>query len=556
MQGLLNTLRALGPTRLIVMGSIAAALLTGFGLLSYRLTQPELSVLYGDLALEESGEIVNQLEARNVPYELRGNGSLIYVPKDQVARLRMALAEQGLPNGGRVGWELFDSTDGLSSTSFLQNINHLRALEGELSRTISSLAMVRKARVHLVLPKRELFARETQPPSASIVLDLNGASLTRGQVRAIQNLVASAVPRLDTGSVSIIDGAGTLLTRADGAEDGQNGVVTELRIAHEQRLKKAIERLVEQMVGPGRVRAQVTAEMNFDRITENTEQYDPDSQVARSTQTVEESSANSEGADQKTVSVLNNLPEGEENEAPAAEPSGPKIASSSNRTEETVNYEISRTVRTKVRETGQVNRLSVAVMIDGSYQSGENGAPAYVPRSAEEMQKITALVRSAIGFDEDRGDSLEVSNLQFARPQIVEDEPVEQGFMGLGKDDYFRIGEIAAFVIVGLLTLLLVIRPLLGRALGPEPMAAAAGATPALAGPEGAVAALSGPEEAIQAEAIGGQDGEQAAAEDLFDLEMVEGQLKGGALRKIGELVEKHPEEAVSIMRGWLHENA
>lgn len=564
MNGLIESLKGLGTVRLVVMATVAASLLAVFAMLAGRLAEPKMALLYGELEMAEAGEIVAKLEAMNVPVDLRGNaaGAQVYVPADQVLRLRMSMAESGLPSRGSMGYELFDRSEGLGTTSFVQNINHLRALEGELARTIRTLDRIQQARVHLVLPRRELFSREAQEPSASIILRMRGGRLDSEQVQAIQNLVASAVPALKPDQVAIIDERGTLLSRSSDQVAGSSGYLNELRRGYESRVKQSVEALVEQSVGIGRVRAEVSAQMNFDRTTTNAEVYDPDSRVARSTQTVEESSQSQERQADGTVTVKNNLPEGQEENT-----DGPRSTSQSQRTEETVNYELSRTVTTRVHESGSVERLSVAVLVDGVYEGGGEGQePTYRPRTDEELAQIRTLVRTAIGYDEARGDSVEVVNMRFARLIEFGAEDEAAATFVLGKDDYIRIAEIAAFVVVGLLVVLLVLRPLLVRR--PAGDGTGGGGAPQLGGPRpvaqlahqaAGMAQLAGPDGPAQ---IGRDDGQALLAppdpgeDQMIDIDRIEGQVRASSLRKLGELVDKHPEEAVSIVRSWMYQDA
>jgi len=556
---LLETLKSVGAGRLLAMGMVAAGLLTAFAMLGMRLSQPQMAMLYGDLEMAEAGNIVTKLEAQNIPVEVRGNGSQVFVPADQVLRLRMSMAEAGLPSRGTVGYELFDRSEGLGTTSFVQNINQVRALEGELARTIRSLDRVGEARVHLVLPRRELFSRQAQQPSASIVVRMRGAGrMEREQVQAIQHLVASAVPEMKPEFVAVVDERGTLLSRAASDGPAGSGQVAELRRAHELQLKQAIESLVEQSLGLGKVRVEVTADMNFDRITTNAESFDPEARVARSTQNVEERQQSQDKGNSGTVTVKNNLPEGQ-----TEQPEGPQSQNTTERTEETVNYEISKTITTKVHESGTVKKLSVAVLVDGTYAAGTNGERQYQPRNEEELKQIAALVRSAIGYDEARGDRVEVVNMRFV--QFL-DEGSGQTSSGpafdLGKADYMRIAEIAAFVLVGLLLVLLVLRPLLLRkpdAAAPGP-AALPGARPLpqLAAPAGAAgqAVLQATEASSPVAAQAPPPPAPAIQESMIDIARIEGQVKASSLRKLGELVDKHPEEAVSIIRSWMYQRA
>ena len=560
MNDFVQVLRSLGAARIVAMGIAAVGAIAFFVFMASRFSQPQLALLYRGLDLDDSSQIVSRLEALNVPYRLNNDGAEILVPEDKVLRLRMDMAQDGLPSGGSMGYEIFDRSDSLGTTSFVQNVNLVRALEGELARSIRSLNRVESARVHLVLPRREVFARDKRQPSASIVLKLRGARLDRNQVEAIQNLVAAAVPELNPARVSIIDAQGRLLARGgDGEGDpaAAPAALDEMREAHEKRLEAAIEALLERTVGFGKVRAEVSADIDFDRITTSSETYDPDGQVARSTQTVEESSESSEGEEGGVVTVENNLPE-EEQEAETLTSSN-----SSGRTEETINYEISKTVKTEVRQAGVIRRLSVAVLVDGIYTQDDTGNRSYEPRTELELESLTALVQSAIGYDEERGDTVQVVNLKFAELDQAFDTAADDGFlMGFSKGDVFRIAEILVLGLVGILVLLLIVRPIINRLLSGEPVATgqlAHQAVGQIAGP--GVAALPGSPEAA---ALVGPDGAPIAAlppseddelsEAMIDLEKVEGQVKASSLKKIGEIVEKHPEQAIGIMRQWMYE--
>jgi flagellar M-ring protein FliF len=286
-----ETFRNLGPARLGAMVLVLAGIVAFFIFLTTRLANPNMALLYSELDGQDSAQIVARLEQRNLPYRVSADGSQVFVPADQVGSLRVAMAEDGLPSGGSVGYEIFDRSEGLGTTNFVQNINHLRALEGELARTIRSIGQVKAVRVHLVLARRELFSRNQQEPSASIVLTMNGnRRLNPNQIQAVQNLVAAAVPNLQPNLVSIVDNQGTLLARPGDADDLLAGGTTaeEMRHGYESRMARTIEDLIERSVGAGNVRAEISAEMDFDRITENAEIYDPDGQVLRSSQTVEE----------------------------------------------------------------------------------------------------------------------------------------------------------------------------------------------------------------------------------------------------------------------------
>ena len=558
MGGLLQTLKGMGPARLAMIGAVGVALIVFFGFLSTRVSTSDYALLYGDLEMSDGAAIVARLEALGVPYEVGHGGGSVMVPADQVDRLRLAMAEQGLPAGGSLGYELFDQTDGFGTSNFVQQINRLRALEGELARTISTMAGIRQARVHLVLPERELFAREPEEPSASVFLRLSSAGLTAEQIQAIRYLVATAVPRLAPGAISIVDDRGNLLARSEDGDAGElhlrNG--EEMRVAYERRLTEAIEALLSRSLGFGNVRAQVSVEMDFDRVTTTEEAYDPDGQVPRSTQLVEDSTESTEDGGLDPVSVAENLPEpdptagGEAGIAALAR-------DSANRTEETVNYEISRTVRNMVREGGVVRRLSVAVLVDGTYTVDEEGTRLYAPRNDAELQQIAALVRSSIGFSETRGDLVEVINMPFWDEEMAAAELEEPAtLLGMPRDDLFRIAEMLVLGVVAVLVILLVIRPLLTRVLegsrGHDSeefgglLSDAGALQKALAAP--GLSDMATPELPSPASQ------EEDELDALIDINQVEGRVRASSLRKIGEIVEKHPEEAVSIIRSWMYQ--
>ncbi|MDF2365918.1 flagellar basal-body MS-ring/collar protein FliF [Sneathiella sp.] len=561
MNGISQLLQSLGAVRVIILGGVAVGLIALIMLMATRISSPDFALLYGGLEPSDSAAIVSKLEAENIPFQIAGNGRDVLVPSDQVALIRLKMAEAGLPNGGSVGYEIFDNSDTFGTTSFVQNVNFVRALEGELARTIRALNNVSAARVHLVLPKREVFSRDKREASASIVLKLNGRGrLTDDQIAAIQHMTASAVPSLSPSHISIVDENGNLLARGDGKETQGSGISSQSdfkRIAYESHLKEQIEQLLEKSLGPGNIRAEVSAVMDFDQRTIQSETYDPDSQVVRSSQLVEENSSSNEGlSNDPAVSVANNLPE-----AGADTGGGSNSKDAASRTEETVNYEISKTITTEVRESGPVRRLTVAVLVNGRSEVAPDGTRSYEALSEDALSQVSRLVKSAIGYNEERGDVVEVVNMPFA--EVIEkfsDEEIvtDEIFMGLTKADLFKMGEMGVLVIVAILALLLVVRPLLNRAL------ATSAATPALAGPGGAAIAGALPGGGSMP-AIAGSQGQSGSVqqsetlneiESMIDIDKVDGQVKTSALNKVSEIVDKHPDEAISILRSWLYHDA
>ena len=550
MNSLVDTLRSLGPARLGLMGAVAAGVIAFMIYTTSQIATPDLSLLYSDLDPQDSGQIVTRLETMDIPYRLGGDGTQVFVPQDQVARLRLTMAEEGLPSGGSIGYEIFDRSEGLGTTSFVQGVNHLRALEGELARTIRSIGSVKSARVHLVLPKRELFTRDKQDPTASIVVAMRSSQRLSGQqVQAIQHLVAAAVPGLKPSMISIIDSKGTLLARGteEGDLDRLAATADEMRVSYEARLARTVEELLERSIGIGNVRVQVSAEMDFDRVTENAEIFDPDGQVVRSTQTIEEETGSTDGDAPAPVTVGGNLPD-------AGLAPGAAGGSQSNavRNEETTNFEISRTVKTHVRESGTVRRLSVAVLINGTFAAAAEGETTYEARKPAEMDQISALVRSAVGFDEARGDILEIVNMPFVDPTASLNDDDARSLFGLGQAGLMRIAEVLVLGVVAILVLLLVVRPLVGRVIeGPLVESLEGQLTDQRAGRP----ALAGPSQGAESSAE--EDHAEVVAEEIeqmIDLNKVEGRVRASSVRKIGEIVDKHPDEAVAIIRSWLYQ--
>ena len=556
---MIETLRRLGPARIIALAVVGFGLIGFFVFVTTRLTAPDMALLYGNLDPGDSTQIVQKLEQMGVAYELGGDGTTIRVPADQVLKLRLEVAQDGLPSGGTIGYEIFDRDQPLGTTSFEQQVNRLRALEGERARTIRMIQQVGSARVHLVIPERQLFATEQPKPTASIILTMKGgAVLEKSQVLAIQHLVAAAVPNLKVGDVSVIDASGNLLAGGDSGDDGMGGgSADDMRLGYENRVRQSIEELLQRSLGYGKVRAEVTAELNFDRITTNSETFDPNGQVVRSTQTVDEKNNSTDSQGSGQVTVANNIPN--PNGAPAA--ATPPSTNNTARTEETVNYEISKQTEVHIQETGQVKKLSVAVLVDGTYATAADGSVTYAPRTPEELDQIGKLVKSAIGFDEQRGDKVEVVNMRFAAPTEIGADASTGLFLGFTNNDVMRMIEVGVLGLLGALALLFGVRPLLTRLTAPFVASAAA----QLAGPTHAVQ-LAGPtpagggaQAAMAAEAAAdGRMPNTSLANELdrmIDVNQIEGRVRASSLKKVGELVEHHPDEAVNIMRSWMYQD-
>jgi flagellar M-ring protein FliF len=555
-QSFIEFIRSLGAPRIAAMGAVTIALVGFFGFLILRVTAPQMTTLFTDLTFEDSSAIIKDLERQGIPYDMRSDGAIILVPKELVPRLRMKLAEAGLPKGGGIGYEIFDKSDALGATSFVQNINHLRALEGELARSIRAIDRVQAARVHLVLPERPLFSREKAEPTASIVLKVRGM-LDAAQVRSIRHLVASAVNGLKPERVSIVDEAGRLLADGAASDDAAGIGADERKTSFERRIRDQVEGIVTSVVGPGRARVQLTADFDLNRITQTSDRFDPEGRVVRSSQTREETSSTSDGKEGQ-VTVANELPGAQR----GAEPPPATPRDQNRKSEEIVNYEISRTTKTEVIESGRINRISVAVLVDGIYSKNDKGEVVYQPREKEEIDRIAALVRSAIGFNEKRGDQVEVVNLRFAEtPSTAMPEPL--GWMSMfqfTKEDIMRGVELGVMFLLGVVVLLLVVRPLVRRMLSSEQPNAPGNAALLAAAVAGAAAAGNPLSPDMQA-AIAQVDTEDlkpvpSHTAKMIDIAQVQGQVHAQSVQKVGELADKNPNETVSIIRQWLHDSA
>lgn len=542
MESFLKTLQGFGIGRLAAILGAGAGVAAVLIAIMLRVGGEPKALLYSNLDLKEASQITGQLDQSGVKYEVKGDGSVIFVDRDKVASTRLLLSGKGLPTSGSVGYEIFDNAPALGQTDFVQNLNRQRALEGELARTIHSIQGVSFVRVHLVMPKHQLFDDDTETPSAAILVATGGGRLGAEQVRAIRNLVASAVPDLKPDRVSIADQQGDLL-----ASEGDSGVSPDgagggARSQVEERIRRTVKDLVEGVVGPGKARVQVSADLDMARITTQSEKYDPDGQVVRSTQTSEEKSNENHPNSSGLTSASQNVP--------GAQPSSGSSTDSNNtgKQDETTNYEISKTTRTEVTEPGGVKRLSVAVAVDGLDTPQKGGKPdLYAPRSADEMKRIEQLVRSAVGYDAQRGDQISVVNVRFSHDLSGADGVTAASPFTFDKNDIMRIAELGVLLGVAGLVVFFVVKPMLTASTGGGGPGVTAltmmsrspgmGPMPAGALPHGEVLALPNPE-----------------IDSRLDIARIEGQVKASSVRRVSEFVEKHPDESVAILRSWLHE--
>lgn len=544
MERFASAFRSFGVGRMMVMLGVAIGVAATLAFTVFNVGATPKALLYSNLDLKEAGEISAALDAAGIKYDSKGDGSMIMVQRDKVAETKLMLASRGLPTSGSMGYELFDQTSALGQTDFTLQLNKQRAIEGELARTIKAINGVDYSRVQIVLPKRELFEKEPEAPSATVLVGF-GRSPSADQVRALQNLVAAAVPGLKPDRVVVTDQkTGKTLAGGDGEGGAIGQMAAERRAQAEEAMERKVKALVEGIVGAGKARVIVSADVDMSRVTTQAERYDPDGQVVRSTTTNEEASNEAGGGIGGETTAANNIPGGD----PATNSTA--TAAGSTKTEEATTYEISKTVETTIMEPGAIKKLSVSVAVDDVMTPGAAGNPAtFAKRTEADMQNIEQLVQAAVGYDTTRGDQIKVTNVRFEHdPAIVGGVEAKGGMLsGFDKNDIMRGGELLVLLLVAALTIFFVARPMLKGMSPGGPMTMLAGAGgPALAG-----AGAGGGQIAYEA----GQQQIGSGLEDSrIDIARIEGQVKASAVKQVSDFVDRHPEESVSILRGWLHE--
>lgn len=495
---------SLKPLAMLI--GIAAAVAAGVGVVLWT-KEPTHSLLYGNLGQQDAAQIAQALEQNGVPYKLDGASGAITVPSDRVHDARLKLAGQGLPEGDG-GFAVMSKDPGFGVSQFMEGARYQHALETELARTIANLQAIEGARVHLALPRQSAFVRDRRAPSASVFLQMKpGRRLESEQVTAIVNLVASSIPELEAEQVTVVDQQGRLLS-APGGNDELAVREKQLEIARgmEERYTQRVEELLAPLVGPGRVRAQVVADVELSTTEEAREVYRPESQVVRSEQLAEESSRDGAGPNGVPGALTNQpptpgvaLPPGATNAAPTdAQAAAVASASPDNTSKQsTRNYEIDRTVAYTRQPAGRLKRLTVAVLVDNLRTTDEEGKVTETPLTPEQLENMTKLVKDAVGFDAARGDSVNVVNAGFRGEVKPEDIPVDE--IPLWERPLVRdIAKLLAGLIVLLVLVLTVLRPLV-RGLLAAPRISYA---PALPGAGGAAlpAGASAPEQRLDYE--------------------------------------------------------
>ncbi len=534
MSQILNSWNALSVRqRAVVVGATLAVMLAVWGM-ARMASAPNYTLLYAGLENGAAGEVVNALEARNVPYQVRAGA--IFVPDANRDALRLTLASEGLPANGGQGYEILDDLTGFGTTSQMFDAAYWRAKEGELARTIVSNPKIATARVHIANSSSNPFQRDVSPTASIAVSTTNGVISTQ-QARALKFLVASAVPNLDPESVAVIDGQGGLIGAE--AENGA-GPSADDRAAL---LRDRVQRLMEARVGTGNA----VVEVSVDTVTESElireRSFDPEARVVISTDTEErtDQAENSGGGD---VTVASNLPDGD---------AGGGDASNSQKAEtrERINYEVSETTREITRVPGAIKRLTVAVLVNGSYETDAEGAQDFVPLPEEELVALRDLVASAVGFDEARGDQITLRSLPFERPEGLGTGPLEPGLF-TGSIDTMRLIQIGVLAFVALILGLFVLRPILSRGDDANALDTSGGALPAPAPASGD--ALDG-----EIEPLGGFDNLPVMADgpDFGGMGMVDFDAppEEDPVDRLRTLIAERKTETVEILRSWLEDD-
>lgn len=457
---------ALSPGKRMLVAGVALLSIAAFAVLILVTNRTDFRPLFTNLSAEDAGEIVKKLKDAKTPYQITPDGKGILVPADKVYEQRLTLASEGLPQGGGIGFEIFDRKN-FGMTEFVQKINYQRALQGELSRTISQLNGVEQARIHLVLPEKSLFKENEKPATASVVLKMkSGRSLRENEVQGVVHLVASSIEGMEADHVTVLDSRGKVLNKGSSASDSAakaTTVMQETQRAYEKNVEERIQSLLDPVVGPGKTVARVSATFDFKQVERVEEKFDPESIAVRSEQRSEEKGASTTSS-AGVPGVQSNLGK--------TAPAGGATTGGGAKNDETLNYEVSRSTSKIIEPVGALSKISVAVLVDGKYEQpaavkeGQAAKAKYTPRSPDELQKIETLVKSAVGFNAERGDQLAIQNIPFQDTGEAGSVETQQWwtnpfFMSLVKNLLIGLGFLAliVFVIRPLLVSLKIIRP-------------------------------------------------------------------------------------------------
>jgi len=447
----------LPPARRWLVGVVVLLSILAFGTLIVVTNKIDYKPLFANLSNEDTGEIVKKLKEQKVPYHIASDGKAILVPSDKVYDLRISLASEGLPQGGGIGFEIFDRKN-FGMTEFVQKLNYQRALQGELSRTIMQIAGVEHARVHLAIPEKSLFKDNEKPPTASIVLQMkSGRQVRESEVQGIVHLVASSVEGMDPEQVTVLDSRGKVMSRTGPADitGKMSNTMMETQRGYEKNLEERLQSLLDKAVGSGKSVARVSSVLNFNQVEKVEERYDPNAKVVRSEQRMEQKDG--------TTMPAGGIP-GVQTAAGKTPAPPAAVAGGGSKRDETLNYEINRSSAKIIEPVGTLTKLSVAILVDGKYEapvaakSAKTAKAKYTPRSPDELQKIEALVKSAVGYNAERGDQLTVVNVPF---QETGDEVAAEQPQWWEKPVVFDLGKNLLLGLAFIALLLLVVRPLM-----------------------------------------------------------------------------------------------
>ncbi|MEG8945601.1 flagellar basal-body MS-ring/collar protein FliF [Rosettibacter firmus] len=528
LQALMGIINKLNPKqKFMLFGGILVTIIL-LSIMFFVLNEPTYTTLYSGLSAEDASKVVDYLTSQKVVYKIDDGGQTIKVPREKVYEIRLALAGRGIPSSGVIGYEIFDKTT-MGMSEFMQKLNYKRALEGELARTITQLDGVEGARVHIVIPQKTIFKDEEKLPSASVVLKLrNGALISKENILSIVNLICGSVEGLQPGKVSIIDTKGRILS--DEYEEGPLAFAStkqyEIKQSVENYLAKKAQAILDNVLGYGNSVVQVNAELNFDQVEKTMEQYDPESQVAISEQTIKSNNAGVSSKDSSAQNSENTL----------------------------TNYEISKTIQKVIEESGNIKRLSVAAVINDipkEVKKGDKTEIVYEPRPAEQLKKLEDLVKNAVGIDPLRNDQFSLVSIPF-EVKMQEDMNVdESGSFIPATDELTNV----IFMLIAIVASIFVLKSLMKK-LKTEKIIIGTVNTGDFATVPATPAFMHQRAESNLTNQIA-----QAKKRPLIPVGDIEDEISDEALlkknqqEKIINYVTKNPAEAAKLINAWMHED-
>lgn len=529
MEKYLEQVKSLSKGRLTVILAGAAFFVAAIIVFALWNQGPDYQVLYANMSGEDSGAVIARLKEKKIPFQVEG--SVITVPSDKVYETRMELAGEGIPQGGGIGFEIFDKTS-FGVTEFVQKVNYKRALQGELSRTISQIKEVESARVHLVIPEKGVFLDDAKKARASVVVKLRaGKALSQGQVSSIVHLVANSAENLGPEDITVVDTAGKMWSK--GSEDDSSLRLSATQIEYKRTMEKdmegRIQSMLEKAVGPGNVVARVSVDVDNKQVEKTEERYDPDGQVVRSEQRNKEQSTGA-AYSAGVPGVMSNMPATPRNQA-----AGTASPAQSNRQDEVINYEISKVTSRTIEGTGEIKRVSVSLLVDGTYETVKSAdgkeEKKFTARTDEEIAKYTEMVKGVIGFSQERGDSVAVVSAPFKSELMETDFEAEKEPL-IPANMLPTIIRYASIVLISALAIVFLLRPIVKRLT--EERVALESIRESMPGAlnRGAGAALA---EGGDGFAIGHSDVDEAAA-------------------RVKKLVQQNPQQVAMVLKSWMKE--